>query len=82
MSWKTFKERLMTKWDKKLTNWENKGFHTANRMHRYAVNGILIYMGYLVYDFLASYNDLLLRARSQNKYEEQDLEGVINKEEE
>ena len=51
----------------------------ANRAHRYAVNGLLLYMGYLIYDFLASYNDLLLHARSTNKYDELDLEGVINK---
>lgn len=39
-------------------------------------------MGYLIYDFLASYNDLLLRTRSTNKYEEQDIEGPINKDDE
>ncbi len=48
-------------------------------MHRYAANALFLYMGYLVFSFLASYNDLLLRARSVNKYEEQDLEGTINK---
>lgn len=80
MSWRLFKLRLFDKMDKKMTIWENKGFHVANRMHRYAVNGILFYMGYLVYDFLVSYNDLLLHVRSTNKYEEQDLDGPINKE--
>ena len=80
MNWRLFKERLYDKYDKKMTNWENKGFRVANRMHRYAVNGLLLYMGYLVVDFLVSYNDLLLHARSTNRYEEQDLEGPINKE--
>lgn len=69
MRWKLFKERLFDKFDKKMTVWELKGFRAANRMHRYAVNGILIYMGYLIYDFLVSYNDLLLHVRSTNKYD-------------
>lgn len=79
MSWKTFKERMLVKFDKKMMNWENKGYHTANKMHRYAANALFLYMGYLIFSFLASYNDLLLRARSVNKYEEKDLEGAINK---
>ena len=73
MSWNSFKQRMFIKYDKKMTVWEQKGFHMANRMHRYAVNGLLLYMGYLVYDFLSSYNALLLHARSTNRYDEHDL---------
>ena len=80
MRWGLFKQRVYDKFDKKMTVWENKGFNWANRMHRYAVNGLLLYMGYLIFDFLVSYNSLLLHARSTNKYEEQDIEGPINKE--
>jgi hypothetical protein len=79
MSWKTFKERIYTKFDKKMSVWENKGYHFTNRLHRYAINGLFLYMGYLIYDFLSSYNDLLLRTRSTNKYDELDIEGPINK---
>ena len=81
MGWKAFKGRIYEQFDKKMTVWENKGFRVANRMHRYAVNGMLLFIVYQIYDILASYNDLLLHARSTNKFEEQDLEGVINKEE-
>lgn len=70
---------MYTKFDKKMSAWENKGYHTANRMHRYGVNALFLYMGYLIYDFLSSYNDLLLRTRSTNKYDELDIEGPINK---
>jgi hypothetical protein len=80
MRWRALKERMWEKFDRRLTQWEYRGFRGANRLHRYAVNGILLYMGYLVYDFLVSYNDLLLHVRSTNKYEEHELEGPINKE--
>lgn len=79
MRWRLFKQRFYDKFDKKMTVWENKGFGWANRMHKYAVNGLLLYMGYLIFDFLSSYNDLLLRARSTNKFDELDIEGPINK---
>ena len=81
MGWRAFKGRIYEQFDKKMTVWENKGFRVANRMHRYAVNGMLLFIAYQIYDILASYNDLLLHARSTNKFEDQDLEGVINKEE-
>lgn len=68
MGWRSFKERMYNKFDNKMTIWENKGFRMANRMHRYAVNGLLLYIGYLMYDILSSYNDLLLHARSTNKF--------------
>lgn len=48
-------------------------------MHRYAVNGLLIFIGYQIVDFLRSYNDLFLHIRQTNKYDEADLEGPINK---
>jgi hypothetical protein len=63
-----------------MTVWENKGFRAANRFHKYAVNGLLLYMGYQLFEFLRTYNDLLLHIRQTNKYEEKDLEGPINKE--
>ena len=82
MSWKVFKDRMYDKFDKKMTIWENKGFKTANRMHRYAVNGLLIFVGYQIVDFLRSYNDLFLHIRQTNEYDEADLEGPINKDDE
>jgi hypothetical protein len=51
-------------------------------MHRYAVNGLLIFICYEIFDFLRSYNELFLHIRQTNKYEETDLDGPINKEEE
>ena len=49
-------------------------------MHRYGVNALLLYIGYQIFDFLKSYNDLFLHIRQTNKYDELDLEGPINKE--
>jgi len=80
MSWRSFKENLYQRFDKKMTVWENKGFRGANRLHKYAVNGLLLYIGYQLFEFLRTYNDLLLHIRQTNKYEEKDLEGPINKE--
>ena len=45
-------DRLFVKYDKKITKWEEKGFRGANRLHRYAINGCLLYIGYQLYDFL------------------------------
>jgi len=69
MSFKNFKERMYKRLDQKMTVWENKGFRVANRVHRYAVNCILIYLGYQIFDFLRSYNDLFLHLRQTNKYD-------------
>ena len=80
MWWRNFKERAYKKFDDKMTVWEQKGFKTANRMHKYAVNGLLFFIVYQVFDFLRSYNDLFLHVRQTNKYDELDMEGPINKE--
>ena len=79
MSLRRWKEQFYSKFDQKMTRWENKGFKVANRLHRYAVNAILIYLGYQIFDILRTYNDLFLHIPQTNKYEEQDLEGPINK---
>jgi hypothetical protein len=79
MSLRKWKEQFYQKFDQRMTRWEQKGFKVANRLHRYAVNGILIYLGYQIFDILRTYNDLFLHVRQTNKYDEQDLEGPINK---
>jgi len=45
-----------------------KGFRGANKLHRYAVNGLFIYIAYQILNFLKSYNDLFLHLRQTNKY--------------
>jgi hypothetical protein len=79
MGFKEWKERFLVRMDQRMTRWENSGFRVANRMHRYAVNGIVLYLCYQIFDFLRSYNDLFLHLRQTNKYDEQDLEGPINR---
>lgn len=79
MSFKSFKERFYQRMDTRMTTWETKGFKFANRLHKYAVNGIIIFLCYQVFDILRSYNDLFLHLRQTNKYDEADLEGPINK---
>ena len=80
MSWKNFKARVYKVYDQKMTVWEQKGFRAANKAHKYALNGLFIFIAYNIYDILRSYNDLFLHLRATNKYEEADMEGPINKE--
>ena len=47
-----FSEQTKEKMDKKFTKLETKGFHFANKMHRYAINGCLIFIGYEIFQFL------------------------------
>lgn len=74
--WRT----LIRKFDERLTKWEHKGFRVANRLHKYAVNGCLLFIAYQFYTFMKSYNDYFLYIRQTNKFAETDLEGPINKE--
>jgi hypothetical protein len=52
---------------KKLNNFvnsvEKKGFKAANTAHRWAVNGILLFIAYEVYSLLRDYNDGFMEAR-------------------
>ena len=41
-------------------------------MHRYAINGCLLFVGYQVYVFLREYNDFFLNARKIKKMEQFD----------
>ncbi len=47
-----FSEQTKDKLDKKFSRVEQKGFHFANRMHRYAINGCLIFICYEIFQFL------------------------------
>lgn len=73
-------DKTKQKIDEKVTKIENKGFRAANRMHRYAINGCLLFIGYQLYVFLREYNDFFLHARKIKKMEEFDIEGPINQE--
>lgn len=64
---KFFSDKTKQKLDKKVTNIENKGFNLANRMHRYAINGLLIFIGYELFQFLKEYNNFFLEARKIKK---------------
>lgn len=46
-----------------LSKHEKKGHETANRLHRYAINSILLVMGYNIYTIFAGYNQSLLNVR-------------------
>ena len=72
-------DRLIVKYDKKITKWEEKGFRGANKLHRYAINGCLLYIAYQLYDFLYEYNNYFLKAREVTKLEDYDNDGPINK---
>jgi hypothetical protein len=49
-------------------------------MHRYAINGCLIFVGYQFYAFLRDYNDFFLHARQVNELNQADVseDGPIN----
>lgn len=74
----SFMENLKKRLDVGLTKWEKKGFQGANRLHKYAVNGLLLFIAYNFYQFLSSYNEQFLHIRQSNKFEEGNLEGPIN----
>jgi hypothetical protein len=42
---------------------ENAGHRTANKMHYYSVNAILIGLGYGVYSMFRDYNEFFIDAR-------------------
>ncbi len=52
-----------TKLDKILTKVEDKGFRAANRVHQYAVNGLIIGFLYGTYTLFRDYNDFFIDAR-------------------
>lgn len=57
---KFLSDKFKDKLDKKLTKAQNKGFEMANKMHRYAINGCVIFIGYEIYQFLKEYNNYFL----------------------
>lgn len=65
-----FNEKMKAKFDQKMTKMENKGFNFANKMHRYAINTCLLFIGYQLYAFLREYNNFFLHARKVKKMEE------------
>lgn len=62
-----FSDKTKDKIDKKVTKIENKGFNMANKMHKYAIRGCLIFIGYELYQFLKEYNNFFLNARKIKK---------------
>lgn len=68
-----FSDKTKESIDKKVTKIEQKGFRAANRIHRYAINGCLIFIGYQLYAFLREYNDFFLHARKIKKMEQFDV---------
>lgn len=49
---KFFGDKTKAKLDEKLTKAETKGFNFANKLHKYAINGALLFIGYQIYVFL------------------------------
>ena len=74
-----FSDKTKDKIDKKVTKIENKGFNFANKMHRYAISGCLIFIGYELFQFLKEYNNFFLNARKIKKMEEFDPDSPINR---
>lgn len=66
---KFFSGKSKEKIDKKVAKIETKGFNFANRAHRYAINGVLIFVAYEIYQFLKEYNTFFLQARKLKKIE-------------
>lgn len=64
-----FSEQTKDNLDKKLTKLETKGFNFSNKLHRYAINGCLIFIGYEIFQFLKEYNNFFLNARKIKKME-------------
>ena len=73
-----FSDKTKEKLDKKLTKLETKGFNFANRMHRFAINATMLFIGYQLYTFLREYNDFFLNARKVKKMEQFE-DGPINR---
>lgn len=61
--WARIINNLKLKFNTKMTKWENKGFETANKLHRFSINVCLLFITYQLYSFLKEYNDFFLRAR-------------------
>jgi hypothetical protein len=64
---KFFGDKTKAKLDEKLTKVEAKGFNFANKMHKYAINGALLFIGYQIFVFLREYNNFFLQARKIKK---------------
>ena len=78
--WSRIINNIKLKFDQKMTKWQDKGFHAANRLHKFSINVCLAFIGYQIYSFLKDYNDFFLRARRVNQLQEDFNEGdPINK---
>ena len=79
--WSRIINNLKLKFDSKLTKWQDKGFHAANRLHKLSINVCLIFITYQIYQFLKDYNDFFLRARrvSQLQDDYKDNEPINKK---
>jgi hypothetical protein len=55
--------RFFQRLDKFLTKWELKGVKAADRAHRYAINAILLFIGYNLYTIFKGYNDTMVAIR-------------------
>ena len=73
-------EQARQKINQKVTKIETKGFLAANKIHKYGINGCLIFIGYQLFAFLRDYNDFFLHARQINQLDEQvaNNSGPIN----
>jgi len=55
--------------DKLFTKVEKKGFDVANTLHRWTINGILLFCCYTVYGIGRDYNEQFREARVRIFYE-------------
>ena len=78
-SWDKMDDKNKNSKPDRFTKIENKGFNFANKMHKFAINGCLIFIGYQLYVFLREYNDFFLNARKIKKMDQFDQDGPINK---
>ena len=44
------------KFSERFLRWEVYGHKTANKMHKYFVNAVLLFMAYNIYTFIGAYN--------------------------
>ena len=80
MKFNFFSDNTKDKIDKKFTNIQTKGFHFANKAHKYGVNVCLMFIAYQMYAFLRDYNDFFLHARQVNELDDKiDPDGPLNK---
>jgi hypothetical protein len=61
--------KFFKKVDKFLTRWEMKGQNTANTMHRWAINLLLLGIGYNLFTIVRGYNRTMIDMRVGSHYQ-------------